>query len=62
LNLNPDDFRIEVLSPKFETLSYVSPADLKHVPYSPAIPPMPPEQIDAAVRVDGRALALSDLF
>jgi hypothetical protein len=61
LNLNPDDFRVEVLSPKFKTLSYVSPADLKHVPSSPAIPPMPPEQIDAAVSYAPRLLAASTM-
>jgi hypothetical protein len=43
LNLAPDDFRIEVLSPKARILTYISPADLKNVPPSPAIPSLPDE-------------------
>ncbi len=35
LSLSPDDFRVEVVTPKPKVLLYVSPADLKDLPPSP---------------------------
>ena len=48
LNLNPDDFRIEELTPKFRVLSYIAPADLKKIAPSPAIPAPLSEEVAAA--------------
>ena len=39
LNLSPEDFRVEVVTPKPKVLLYVSPSDLKDLPAAPATPP-----------------------
>jgi hypothetical protein len=60
LNLAPDDFRIEVVSPKARILTYISPADLKDIPPSPAIPPLPDENTGAtATSSSAHMLAVS---
>ena len=59
LNLTPDDFRIEVLSPKPKILSYISPTDLKNIPLSPAIPSLPTENTSAAATSSPRMLVAS---
>ena len=59
LNLTPDDFRIEVLSPKPKILSYISPTDLKNIPLSPAIPSLPTENTSAATTSSPRMLVAS---
>jgi hypothetical protein len=38
LNLSPDDFRVEVVTPKPKILLYVAPADLKDLPLQPPPP------------------------
>ncbi len=60
LNLTPDDFRIEVLTPKPRVLSYVSPADLKNVPPPAAIPPLPDENTPAGLSSSPRMIAASN--
>jgi hypothetical protein len=38
-SLTPEDFRVEVVTPKPKVLLYVPPSDLKDLPAAPAIPP-----------------------
>lgn len=59
LDLTPDDFRIEVLSPKVKVLTYLSPADLKNVSPSPAIPPLSAESADGAAIISPHVLEVS---
>jgi hypothetical protein len=52
LNLSPEDFRVEVVTPKPKVLLYVAPADLKDLPSeSPAIAPTVAKEEKPAVLV-----------
>jgi hypothetical protein len=42
LNLTPDDFRVEVVSPKPKVLLYIPPSSLKDIPPSPPVPAIQP--------------------
>jgi hypothetical protein len=57
--VDPEDFRIEVLSPKPGVLAYIAPGDLKTVPASPAVPPLPPEHVVETVSSTPRMLTAS---
>ena len=59
VNLTPDDFRIEVLSPKPRVLSYVSPADLKDLPPQPTTPLPPAEKTGSTTTSPPRLLMAS---
>ena len=59
LNLNPDDFRMEELTPKSRVLSYIPPADLKKIAPSPAIPAPLSEAIAAPVSSAPRLIEAS---
>ncbi len=49
ININPDDFRVEVLSPKPHVLAYVAPASLQSVsPEPPAVEPPAPLELAKA--------------
>jgi hypothetical protein len=50
LSLSPDDFRVEVVTPKPRVLLYVSPADLKDLAPSPSVEAAPANASQAAVR------------
>jgi pyruvate/2-oxoglutarate dehydrogenase complex dihydrolipoamide acyltransferase (E2) component len=52
LNLTPDDFRVEVISPKPRVLLYVPPAELKDIPPPP---PIPAPQAEEAPKPQGAA-------
>jgi hypothetical protein len=47
LNISPDDFRVEVLTPKPKVLNYIPPADL-NLPSPPALQPIPTPQPSAS--------------
>ncbi len=51
MNLSPQDFRMEVVTPKPKVLMYIAPSELKHVP-----PPPPVPALDAAA-YDGVAVS-----
>jgi len=61
LDLTPDDFRIEVLSPKVKVLTYVSPADLKDIPPSPSIRPLSSESPGGTATPSAHVLEVSTL-
>ena len=60
LKLTPDDFRIEVHSPKTSILLYVPPADLKNVLPPPAIPPLPVEDAAPVIAASPQMLLASN--
>lgn len=59
VNLLPDDFRVEVVSPKPKVLAYVAPADLIGVSPSPAIPAVPNQENAQTVSSTPRLLFVS---
>jgi hypothetical protein len=50
-SLTPEDFRVEVLTPKPKILLYVPPSDLKDLPATPTLTPAPQPQTSPTPRI-----------
>ena len=64
-NISPQDFRVEVVSPKPRVLLYVPPAELQHVAPAPPVPAAPVAAVPAAAPAAGGApvtASIDELF
>jgi hypothetical protein len=66
LNLTPDDFRVEVISPKPKVLLYIPPSNLKDIPPSPPVPTIQPAPVPDAsateVKPSTQPLNIDELY
>jgi hypothetical protein len=67
LNLTPDDFRVEVVSPKPKVLLYIPPSNLKDIAPSPPVPaiqptPSAPDTSTTEVKPSTQPLNIDELY